>query len=313
MRAAGITEIGGRVSVLELGEPGPLADDEVLIEVRAAGVGNWDEIVRTGGWDVGTKPPTALGVEAAGVVLATGAAVEGLSPGQGVFAHPVPLRRQGAWAERLVAAAPMVAGKPDGVSWEAAGAFPVPALTAEQVLTEGLSVGPGMTLLVHGAGGLTGGLIVQLAALRGIDVIATAGAASRDRVRRLGARAVLDRTDPSWTDQVRELARDTRLSAVVNAARGGAATAMTVLPDGGQLVTITSDPPPEERGITVSSLYVRPDARQLIALGDLLGAGKLRLPVGEVVGLEDAERALTRVTGVGSPGGAIVIRPTPSP
>jgi NADPH:quinone reductase-like Zn-dependent oxidoreductase len=111
---------------------------------------------------------------------------------------------------------------------------------------------------------------VQLATLRGMDVIATAGAASRDRVRGLGAREVLDRTDVGWTEHVRELTGGEAVAAVVNAARGGASTAMTVLADGGQLVTITSDPPPEERGITVSSLYVRPDARQLSALAGLL-------------------------------------------
>jgi NADPH:quinone reductase-like Zn-dependent oxidoreductase len=68
--AAGIMEIGGRVRVLELDEPRALAGDEVLIEVEAAAVGNWDDVVRTGGWDVGTAVPMALGVEAAGVVLA---------------------------------------------------------------------------------------------------------------------------------------------------------------------------------------------------------------------------------------------------
>src|SRR5437660_852643 len=84
-----------------------------------------------------------------------------------------------------------------------------PALAAE----------PGKTLLVHGAGGVTGGLVVQLAALRGIDVIATAGGSSRDRLRRLGAREVLDRTDPGWCDRARELAGGTGFEAVVNAAR----------------------------------------------------------------------------------------------
>ncbi|MBV9001373.1 MAG: NADP-dependent oxidoreductase [Solirubrobacterales bacterium] len=309
MRGAGIAEIGGPVVLLELEESPELADDEVLIEVRAAGVGNWDEIVRTGGWDVGTRPPMALGVEAAGVVLATGAGVTGVSPGDGVLTHPVPLRHQGAWAERLVASAGAVATKPETVPWEAAAAFPVPALTAEQALSVALSAHSGMTLLVHGAGGLTGGLIVQLAALRGIDVLATAGASSRDRVRRLGAREVLDRTDPGWCDQARELAGDAGFEAVVNAARGGALSAMSVLADGGRLVTITSDPPAEERGIAVSSLYVRPDAGQLGAMAGLLGEGKLNLPVAEGVGIDDADRALAEVTGGGTSQGAVVIRP----
>jgi NADPH:quinone reductase-like Zn-dependent oxidoreductase len=147
MLAAGITQIGGPVAVIDLHEPKKLAEDEVLLEVQAAGIGNWDEIVRTGGWAVGTSPPMALGVEAAGVVLATGASVDGLSVGDGVLAHPLPLRHQGTWAERLVASTSTIAVKPAAVSWEAAGAFPVPALTAEQVLTESLSLTRGRTLL----------------------------------------------------------------------------------------------------------------------------------------------------------------------
>ena len=61
LRAAGIETVGGALTLLELSEPPPLEAGEVLIEVRAAGVGNWDEIVRTGGWDVGRSPPLALG------------------------------------------------------------------------------------------------------------------------------------------------------------------------------------------------------------------------------------------------------------
>jgi len=66
MKAAGIDAFGGGVQLLELAAPAPPAPDEVVISVRAAGIGNWDEIVRVAGWDVGRRPPLALGVEAAG-------------------------------------------------------------------------------------------------------------------------------------------------------------------------------------------------------------------------------------------------------
>src|SRR5215467_13486307 len=55
MQAAGIRRLGAQVEMIEVGEPRPLAGDEVLLEVRAAGVANWDEFVRTGGWDVGAR------------------------------------------------------------------------------------------------------------------------------------------------------------------------------------------------------------------------------------------------------------------
>ena len=63
MQVAGIRRAGAPVEMIEVGEPRPLADDEVLLKVEAAGVANWDEFVRTGGWDVGASPPVALGVE----------------------------------------------------------------------------------------------------------------------------------------------------------------------------------------------------------------------------------------------------------
>jgi hypothetical protein len=67
MRAAGIETFGGELQMLELAAPQSLAPDEVVIAVRAAGVGNWDEIVRVGGWDVGRQPPLVLVHGARGV------------------------------------------------------------------------------------------------------------------------------------------------------------------------------------------------------------------------------------------------------
>src|SRR5438034_4223015 len=157
MKAAGIDAFGGEVELLELAAPAPPAPDEVVISVRAAGVGNWDEIVRVGGWDVGRRPPLALGVEAAGVVAAVGEDVASLAPGDEVLTHPLPLRHQGAWAEWLVAPGAVVAPKPAGVPWEVAAAFPVPALTADQALSEAARTPVGEWVLVHGAGGVTGG------------------------------------------------------------------------------------------------------------------------------------------------------------
>src|SRR5947199_8100222 len=157
MQVAGIGRIGDRVEVTEVGEPRPLADDEVLLEVRAAGVGNWDEFIRTGGWDTGARPPMPLGVEAAGVIAAIGDGVLGLRPGDAVTTHSLPA---GSWAERFIAAADHVAPIPAGMSMTVAAALPGPALPAEQAL-DALAVRPGETVLVHGAGGVTGGALVK--------------------------------------------------------------------------------------------------------------------------------------------------------
>lgn len=308
MQVAGIRRLGGRVEMLEVGEPRPLAGDEVLLEVKAAGVANWDEFVRTGGWDVGARPPMALGVEAAGTVLAAGQAVSDWASGDAVMTHPVPLPDQGTWAPRLIARAGLLARKPDQVTWQAAAAFPVPALTAGQVLGDALNLHAGERLLVHGAGGVTGGLLVALAVLRGAQVIATAGRASRQRVGALGARHVIDYHDQDWPEQVRAITGGHGVAAAANAAPSGAATAIRAVADGGRLATITSDPPSQQRGITVSSIYVRADGNQLGELAKQFAAGQLEVPVAASYRLADAAQALTQATG-GHAAGAIVLTP----
>jgi NADPH:quinone reductase-like Zn-dependent oxidoreductase len=307
MRAAGIETFGGDVEMLELRAPQSPSPDEVVIAVRAAGVGNWDEIVRVGAWDVGRRPPLVLGVEAAGVVVAVGEEVTSLAAGDEVLTHPLPLRHQGTWAERLVAPAGLVARKPDAVPWETAAAFPVPALTAEQALSEVVPTPSGETILVHGAGGVTGGLVVQLAIMRGASVVATAGPGSAARVRGYGATAVFDYHDPGWPGRVREASQGGRgVGAAVNTVRGGAAAAIEAVADGGRIVTITGDPPRPERGVTVADVYVRADGARLGALVAALADGMLSLHLGATVPLAEAAAALQAASG-GRASGATVL------
>jgi NADPH:quinone reductase-like Zn-dependent oxidoreductase len=306
MRAAGVHEFGGQVEVLDLPDPRDPGPDEAVIEVAAAGVGNWDELVRTGEWNVGLEAPMALGVEVAGRVIGVGSEVRSLKPGDEVLGHPLQLPEQGCWAERVVVNAGLVVRKPPGVSWDVAAAFPVPALTAEQVLADSLKLTGGDTLLVHGAGGTTGGLIVQLAALRGARVIATAGPSSAARTAEAGAVEVLDYHDSRWPERVRELTGGVGVDAAVNTARGGSPNTVLAVRDGGRMATITGDPPEGSRGISVSNVYVRPDAAQLEELCALLGDGRLRLSVGAVLPLAEAATALERAM-AGANGGPVVL------
>ena len=292
--------------MIDVPGPRPLAGDEVLIQVRAAGVGNWDEIVRTGGWDVGRRPPMALGVEAAGVVTAVGSKVTDWIPGDEVMTHPLPLRDQGTWAPTLIAPAAVLARKAAGLPWEVAAVFPVPALTAVQVLDEALGVGPGDRLLVNGAGGVTGRLLVSLGSLRGAEVIATAGARSHAPVAALGARHVIDYHEQDWPDQVLAVTDGSGVAAAVNAAPDGAADAIRAVRDGGRLATITSDPPAQDRGITVSNVHVTPDGGQLDGLGRLLAAGQLEISVAMSYELLDAADALAKVVS-GRADGAVAL------
>src|SRR5205807_8899212 len=105
---------------------------------------------------------------------------------------------------RVLATAATVAARPPEASWEAGRAFPVPALTAAQALDEALGIESGGWVVVNGAGGVTGGLLVQLAAARGARVIATASAQKAERIRGYGASEVLE-YHGDWPAVVREL------------------------------------------------------------------------------------------------------------
>src|SRR6184192_3232080 len=192
MRAAGIRALGEPVEILEVDELAPPGAEEVLIDVAAAGVGNWDELVRIGSWRIGGPTPMALGTEAAGTVAAAGSGVAEVGEGDEVITHPLPLRRHGTWTGRVLAPATTVAARPPAASWEAGGAFPIPALTAAQALDEALGIESGDWVVVNGAGGVTGGLLVQPAAARGARAIATASAKKAERIRDYGASEVLD-------------------------------------------------------------------------------------------------------------------------
>jgi NADPH:quinone reductase-like Zn-dependent oxidoreductase len=275
--------------------------------VYAAGVANWDDIVRTGDWNVGSVPPMALGVAASGVVRDVGRNVSRFSPGDQVLTHSVPLQ-QGTWAELFVAREEHVAHKPSSTAWSEAALLPVPALTAHQVLSEALAIERGDLLLIHGAGGVTGGMLVALASDMGAQVIATAGPRSVDRVRGYGANIIVDYHAPDWQSQVRA-ASGGRLGAVANAVPGGASTLVAMLDEGGRLATITGDPPEAERGIQVINCYVRPDGPALEQIAIRFAERGLSIPVAATYDLSTADIALVEaVSGKTAGGIAINVR-----
>ena len=292
---------GAEIRLLELPEPAAPRPGEVLLGVRACGMGNWDEFIRTGGWDTGTGPPMPLGVEAAGVIVAVGSGVHGFQPGDAVTTHSLPA---GSWAEKFTALAEYLALVPAGVPMTVAAALPVPALTADQAL-DAVTVRPNETVLVHGAGGVTGGVLVKLAAHRGALVIATAGQAGRARA--LGAAHVIDYHEPDWPARVRALTSGgVGVDAAVNAARSSSADAVRAVRDGGRLATITGDLPPAERGIALSDIVVVPDGVRLARLVPLLAPDAIT--VGASYPLAEAAAAMARLR-EGTHGAAIVLEP----
>jgi NADPH:quinone reductase-like Zn-dependent oxidoreductase len=316
VRAAGVRHLGDAVEVFDLPDPRGLRAGEILLEVRAAGVGNWDEFIRTGSWDTGPRPPMALGVAAAGYVTATGSpdggggdggGDDGFGAGDRVTTHSVPLPEQGCWAEWLIVPVEHCAILPHGVSFDIGAALAVPALTADQVVTEALLTGPGQTVLVHGAGGVTGGMLVQLAAYRGATVIAAAGPGSAERIKARGAAHVLDYHQPGWPGQVRLLTGG-GVDAAANAALSGAADAVQAVRDGGRLATITVGLPAAQRAITMLYVQVMPDGRRLGELARLAAEGVLTVAAVTPYPLDQAAAALAQARH-GAHGAAVVLRP----
>lgn len=308
MKAAGIDHYGESVRLITFPEPRPLEPDELLLQVRTAGVANWDDIARTGDWDLGIAPPMALGVEAAGTVLAVGSSVQRAGVGDALITHPVPLRDQGTWAEQVIVAEDTVARKPSWMTWPEAGAFPVPGLTAYQTIVSVLHVERGEWLLVHGAGGVTGSLLVTVAVELGARVIATAGPDAFQRTLDAGAMHVVDYHQPDWPHTVRELTEQRGVAAVANAVPGQASVAVQTVHPGGRLATITGDPPPERDGITVSDVYVRADGEQLQRVTTLLEQRRTRIRIAGIYGLEQAAQALSAVVD-GHLRGAAILEP----
>jgi len=174
-------------------------------------------------------------------------------------------------------------------------------------VSEALDVQPGETILVNGAGGVTGGMIVELAANSSARVIATASESSAARVMALGADVVVDYHDPEWTSLARDAARPSGVRAAANAAGGGEADALSTLVDGGRLATITGAPPPEERGISITNVIVRPDGDELRLLAASLAEGKLHIDIGATYPLTRAAEALAQA--IKGSGSAIVLEP----
>lgn len=130
--------------------------DEVVIDVRAAGVNPVDWKLRRGdlrhqfNWEL----PIVLGWDVAGIVSEIGSDVANVKVGDAVFARP-DMSNRGAYAEQTIVKANKVVVKPINLSFEEAAAVPLTAITAWQVIHKRLKVRKGEAVLIQaGAGGI---------------------------------------------------------------------------------------------------------------------------------------------------------------
>jgi len=299
MRAIAIERFGGREQLKVMDVPEPLlGPDSVLVAVRAAGVNPVDAKIRQGAL-AGAIPhlfPLVPGWDAAGTVAAVGPAVGGLEVGQDVYGYfRKDFVRDGTYAELAAVRDVQLAPKPATLSFEEAAALPLAGLTALQLLREGIDLQRDETVLIHGASGGVGGFAVQLAHDAGAHVIAVASAANHDHVRALGADEVIDYREQDFVREVLAAHPD-GIDGVVDVIGGETlARSAEVLITGRGRVASVAEPPSAgafaTRGLATRYIFVRPDADGLRQLGDLADAGALRVPLAEVLALEQAADA----------------------
>ncbi|MFE6055988.1 NADP-dependent oxidoreductase [Kitasatospora sp. NPDC056446] len=311
MRAVVVREFGGP-EVLEpvrvaLPRPGP---GQVRVRVAAAGVNPVDAATRSGALaSAGLMAPravTGIGWELAGTVDATGPGTTGFAPGQRVAGLRDRLDADlGAYADYAVLDADALAPVPAGVPFAAAATLPLNGLTALQAL-DLLDLPAGATVLVTGAAGAVGGFTVELAALRGLRVVALAGAGDEEAVRALGAEWFVPRTAPDVAAAVRELVPG-GVDGAVDAALLGVRALGAVRGRGAFVVLAAGSAPVGLRGIRVAHVWITADGPALAGLAALAGEGRLTLRVADTLPLAHARRAHERLAAGGLRGRLVLL------
>lgn len=209
MKAVRIDATGGpevlRVVDLPVPAPGP---HEVLVRNHAIGVGKPDMLVRTGRYAWMPKLPAIIGIESAGIVESVGASVQGIVPGDAVYVNARDLpERSGGYAQYRTAPADAVHRLPAGCDLLRAAALGNYQV-AECLLRMAGSFPPARSVAVFGAAGGVGSAALQLAALRGWEVLAVAGSA--DKCAFATAQGASHAIDSSREDPVEAIRQRTR-------------------------------------------------------------------------------------------------------
>ena len=306
MKAARVHSFGPpKVIALEdVPKPEP-GDGEVLVQVKAAGVGPWDALIRSGKSVLPQLIPLTLGSDLSGVVHSVGPRVERFTMGDEVFGVTNE-RFTGAYAEYAVAKATMIAHKPKTLNYTHAASVPVVAVTAWQMVFEYAGVAPGQFVLIHGGAGNVGAYLLQLAKRAGAMVVTTAAAKDTSYVRGLGAYGVIDYGVKRFEEQVKDV------DAVLDTVGGDTLErSYGVLKGGGILVSSAAQPSEEkaqQHGVRARFFLVEVTTERLNKIGELIDAGELDTEVGEVLWLDEARQAHEMLEGAPHRRGKIVIK-----
>jgi len=312
----------GSVDVLESRDVAipAIGDDEVLVRVRAASIHVGDWILMTGSpfvmrFATGLRKPKnpVPGTDIAGVVEGVGQNVRRLAVGDEVFGWGA-----GAFAEYVKAPEAQLLRKPAALTFEQAAAVGVSATTALQLLRDDGHVRPGQKVLINGASGGVGTFAVQIAKAFGAEVTGVTSTKNVDLVHSIGADHVVDYTVEDFT------AGATRYDLILdNVGNHSMARTRRVLAPEGKLISNGGGHANGKLVRTLRtmlvSMFVRGQAKptvktqnrdDLVALDELVAAGKIKPVVGGTYPLAEAPAAIGLVSS-GHARGTLVISMAP--
>lgn len=303
MRAVRIHRFGPPevVVVEDISKPSP-GKGEVLVRVAAAGVAQWDAIIREGKSKVSPQPPLTLGSDLSGFVEAVGPDVSEFALGDEVYGVTNP-QFCGAQAEFAAAIARMIAPKPLLLNHLEAASAPVIAVTAWQMLFEYAQAKSGDTVLITGAAGNVGAYAVQMALQAGMHVVAVARSSDVELLRAIGVETIVDS---------RAAAFDTRLpqvDAVLDTVGGDTLQRCSgAVKPGGRLISVVSTQPPQRAGIQSVFFYAEVTSERLRNVTDMFEKRRISPRVGSVLPLAEARSAHEMLAGAPHKSGKIILQ-----
>lgn len=300
---ASVLERFGSPDVLRLTEVAkPVRiNDEVLVEVTAAGVNPLDAKTRAGRGVAGAIDtlPAVLGHDFSGVVVESPYEGHPLQPGDSVYGMvPVP-RYSGSYAQFTAVPSLCLAPKPVGLSHAEAAAVPLAALTAWGMVVTLAKAHERQRILIHAGAGGVGHFAVQFAAYFGAHVIATSSARNLEWLRSLGAHEVIDYSTRRFEDETDGI--DVVIDLVGNEHEKTGSRSLRVLRKGGLIINAPNGSWPAfskettDAGVRGSTFKVSPDAATLAVISRLLEQGSVRVHVDEIFRLADAAAAHARL------------------
>jgi NADPH:quinone reductase-like Zn-dependent oxidoreductase len=327
-----VLERYGKKSALQSAEmPTPqVRDDEVLVEVHAAGVNLLDSKIKDGEFKLilPYRLPIVLGHDVAGIVVKVGPRVRQFKPGDEVYARADDFGI-GTFAEFISVKEASLALKPKGFTMEEAASIPLVGLTAWQALVDKANLKKGQKVFIQAGSGGVGTFAIQLAKHLGATVATTTSAANVGLVKNLGADVVIDYK----TQDFEEVLRD--YDVVLNSQDGKTLEkSLRVLKSGGKLVSISGPPDPafgkdiaasgfvqlvmrvlssgvrrraRRRGIGYSFLFMKANGSQLREIGQLIDAGAIRPVIDRVFPFDATNEALTYLE-AGRAKGKVVVK-----